>query len=99
MSAPSPKGLCPAACCREPGSYGAGVGDAAGELVFFVEDFLVVVADFFAGAVDFLVVAAVELVELVVVTDSFLLAHDDMRKPMATRAAIGQITDCFIGCG
>ena len=54
----------------------------------------------FAGAVDFfLVVAAVELVELVVVTDSFLLAHDDMKKPMATRAVMEQITDCFIGCG
>ena len=69
---------------------------------FLVEDFLVVVVDFFvAGAVDFfLVVDAVsELVVLVVVIDSFLLAHDDIKKPTATRAVMEQIRDCFIGCG
>jgi hypothetical protein len=60
------------------------------------------VVDFFvAGVVDFfLVVAAVsELVVLVVVIDSFLLAHDDIKKPTATRAVTEQIRDCFIGCG
>lgn len=67
-----------------------------------VEDFFVVVADFFvAGAVDFfLVVDAVsELLELVVVIDSFLLAQDDIKKPTATRAVMEQIRDGFIGCG
>jgi len=56
-----------------------------------VEAFFVVVVDFFvAGAVDlFLVVDAVsELVVLVVVIDSFLLAHDDIKKPTATRAVM-----------
>ena len=64
-----------------------------------VEAFFVVVVDFFvAGAVDlFLVVDAVS--ELVVVIDSFLLAHDDIKKPTATRAVMEQIRDCFIGCG
>ncbi len=69
---------------------------------FLVEDFFVVVVDFFvAGVVDlFLVVDAVsELVVLVVVIDSFLLAHDDIKKPTATRAVMEQIRDCFIGCG
>jgi hypothetical protein len=48
----------------------------------------------------FLVVDAVsELVVLVVVIDSFLLAHDDIKKPTATRAVMEQIRDCFIGCG
>jgi hypothetical protein len=69
---------------------------------FLVEAFFVVVVDFFvAGVVDlFLVVDAVaELVVLVVVIDSFLLAHDDIKKPTATRAVMEQIRDCFIGCG
>lgn len=69
---------------------------------FLVEDFFVVGVDFFvAGVVDlFLVVDAVsELVVLVVVIDSFLLAHDDIKKPTATRAVMEQIRDCFIGCG
>ena len=63
-----------------------------------VEDFFVVVVDFLvAGAfvVDFLVVAAVDDV-LVVVTDSFLLAHDVI-KPKAARTAMDVISDCFIG--
>ena len=66
-----------------------------------VEDFFVVVVDFFvAGAfvVDFLVVAAVELEVLVVVIDSFLLAHDVI-KPKAARTAMDVIRDCFISCG
>lgn len=56
-----------------------------------------VVVDFFvAGAfvVDFLVVAAVDDV-LVVVVDSFLLAHDVI-KPKAARTAMDVIRDCFI---
>jgi ribosomal protein S2 len=62
-----------------------------------VEDFLVVVVDFLAGAfvVDFLVVDAVDDV-LVVVMDSFLLAHDVI-KPKAARTAMDVISDCFIG--
>ena len=98
--------LCSAAWCREPGSYGVADGEADGDasvsVFFLVEDFFVVVVDFFvAGAVDFfLVVDAVsELLELVVVIDSFLLAHDDIKKPTATRAVMEQIRDCFIGCG
>jgi hypothetical protein len=60
---------------------------------FLVEDFFM--ADFFVtGAVDFLVVEAVE--ELVVVIDSFLLAQDDIKKPTATRAVMEQIRDCFM---
>ena len=68
---------------------------------FLVEVFFLVVVDFFvAGAVDFfLVVDAVsELLVLVVVIDSFLLAHDVI-KPAAARTAMEQISDCFIGCG
>jgi hypothetical protein len=66
-----------------------------------VEDFFLVVVDFFvAGAVDFFVVVdAVELLVLVVVIVSFLLAHDDIKNPTATRAVMEQIRDCFIGCG
>jgi hypothetical protein len=61
-----------------------------------VEDFFVVVVDFLvAGA--FLVVAAVDDV-LVVVTDSFLLAHDVI-KPKAARTATDVISDCFISDG
>jgi hypothetical protein len=57
----------------------------------------VVVVDFFvAGA--FLVVAAVELDVLVVVVDSFLLAHDVI-KPKAARTAMDVISDCFISGG
>jgi hypothetical protein len=88
---------------RKPGSYGVGAGDAAGEApasVFFLVVFLVVVAAFFVvvsffAAVSFFVVAAVELV---VVTDSFLLAHDVI-KPKAARTAMDVIRDCFISCG
>ena len=59
---------------------------------FLVEDFFVVVVGFF-------VVAAVELdVVLVVVMDSFLLAHD-VNKPTAMRAVMEQISVCFISCG
>lgn len=55
------------------------------------------VVDFFvAGVVDFFFVVSV-LAELVVVIDSFLLAHEDIKKPTATRAVIEQIRDCFIG--
>ena len=67
-----------------------------------MEDFFLVVVDFFvAGAVDFFVVvdAAVELLVLDVVIVSFLLAHDDIKNPTATRAVMEQIRDCFIGCG
>jgi hypothetical protein len=99
--------LCPAASCRKPGSYGVGAGDAAGEAAgeasasafFLVVLFLVVVADFFVvsffAAVSFFVVAAVELV---VVIDSFLLAHDVI-KPKAARTVMEVISDCFISCG
>ena len=53
------------------------------------DDVCVVVVDFFvAGAVV-----------VVVVIDSFLLAHDDIKKPTMSRAAMEQITDCFISCG
>jgi hypothetical protein len=66
-----------------------------------VEDFLVVVVDFFvAGAFvveSFFVVAAVDDV-LVVVTDSFLLAHDVI-KPKAAKTATDVISDCFISVG
>jgi hypothetical protein len=65
-----------------------------------VEDFFVVVVDFLvAGAlvVDFFVVAAVDDV-LVVVMDSFLLAHDVI-KPKAARTAMDVISDCFISGG
>jgi hypothetical protein len=61
----------------------------------------VVVVDFLvAGAfvVDFFVVAAVELDVLVVVVDSFLLAHDVI-KPKAARTAMDVISDCFISGG
>jgi hypothetical protein len=62
---------------------------------FLVDDFLVVVLDFLlAIVVDFFAGAVV-----VVVIDSFLLAHDDIKKPTATRAAMEQIRDCFIGFG
>ena len=63
---------------------------------------MVVVADFLV--VSFLVpasffVVAVELVESdVVVTDSFLLAHDAI-KPAAARTAMDVIRDFFIRCG
>lgn len=104
--------LCPAAWCRKPGSYGAGDGDAAGEAsgeasasaFFLVELFLVVVADFFVVASffapgSFLVVSAAELdVELVVVIDSFWVAHDVI-KPKTARTAMDVIRDCFISCG
>lgn len=100
--------LCSAAYGREPGSYGVADGDAAGEgdasasVFFFVEDFFVVVDFFVAGAVvvDFFLVvdAASELVVLVVVIDSFLLAHDVI-KPTAARTAMDVISDCFISCG
>ena len=64
-----------------------------------MDDFFFVVVDFLvAGAVvlDFFVAAALVLL---VVIDSVLLAHDDMSKPTVTRAAMEQISDCFIGCG
>jgi Na+/H+-dicarboxylate symporter len=61
--------------------------------------FLVVVAAFFVdvvAAASFFVVAAVELdVVLVVVIDSFLLAHDVI-KPRTARTAMDVIRDCFI---
>lgn len=82
-----------AASRRQPGSYGVGEGEAAGLVVLF----LVVVAGFFVvsffAAGSFLVVAAVELG--VVVTDSFLLAHDVI-KPKTARTAMDVISDCFI---
>jgi len=59
---------------------------------FFVVDFFVVCA----VVLDFFVVCALALV---VVIDSVLLAHDDIKQPTATRAAMEQIRDCFIGCG
>jgi hypothetical protein len=101
--------LCSAAYCREPGVYGVAAGDAAGEgdgdalvsVFFLVEDFFVVVVDFFvAGAVDFFFVvdAVSELVVLLVVIDSFLLAHDVI-KPTTARTAMEQISGCFISCG
>ena len=58
-----------------------------------VEVFFVVVALF--APVSFFVVAAVELV---VVMDSFLLAHE-VNKPTAMRAVMEQISVCFISCG
>lgn len=85
----------------QTGGYGVGAGEADGEApasVFFLVVFLVVVAAFFVvvfAAVSFFVVAAVELV---VVTDSFLLAHDVI-KPKAARTAMDVIRDCFISCG
>ena len=80
---------------REPRSYGVGDGEASVSF-FFLEDFFVV--DFFvvcAVVLDFFVVAALALL---VVIDSVLLAHDDIKTPTATRAAMEQIRDCFIGC-
>lgn len=79
-----------AAWSRDSRSYGVADGAAAGEAsvsFFLVDDFFVVV---------FLAAGAVVVV---VTIDSFLLAHDDMKKPTATRAAMEQIRDCFIGCG
>jgi hypothetical protein len=79
-----------------------GDGEAAGvapvSVFFLVVVFFVVVVDFFvAGAVvaDFFVVAAVELV---VVTDSFLLAHEVIKLATA-RTAMDVISNCFISCG
>jgi hypothetical protein len=80
------------------GGYGVGDGEAFGEEVFLVlaGAFLVVICFF---VVSFFVVAAVELdVELVVVIDSFLLAHDVI-KPNAARTAMEVISDCFISSG
>ncbi len=72
------------------------------ELFFLVEDFLVVVVDFLAPAsflvVDFLVVAALSELEVLVVIDSFLLAHDVI-KPTAARTAMDVIRDFFIRYG
>jgi hypothetical protein len=64
-----------------------------------LDDFFLVVVDFFVVAavvLDFFVVAALVLL---VVIDSVLLAHDDTNKPTAARAAMEQISDCFIGYG
>lgn len=62
-----------------------------------VAAFFVVVS--FLAPVSFFVVAAVELADvLVVVMDSFLLAHDVI-KPTTARTAMEQISDCFISCG
>ena len=64
-----------------------------------MDDFFLVVVDFLvAGAVvlDFFVLVALVLL---VVIDSVLLAHDDIKEPTATRAAMEQISDCFIGYG
>ena len=92
-----------AAWCRGSDSYGVADGDASGEasasVFFLVDDFFLVVVDFLlAGAAvdDFFVADAVVLV---VVIDSFLLAHDDIKKPTATKATMEQIRDCFIGYG
>ena len=66
-------------------------------MLFLVVDFFVV-SSFFAPA-SFLVVAAVELADvLVVVVDSLLVAHEVI-KPKAARTAMDVIRDCFIGCG
>jgi hypothetical protein len=85
------------------GSYGVAAGEADGDasvsVFFLVEVFFLVVVDFFvAGAVDFFFVvdAVSELDELLVVIDSFLLAHDAI-KAAAARTAMEQISDCFIG--
>ena len=84
---------------------GEAAGDADGEVlvsvflldVFFVVAFFVVIS--FLAPESFFVVAAVELdVELEVVMDSFLLAHDVI-KPKAARTAMDVISDCFISCG
>jgi hypothetical protein len=100
--APALTKLCSAARGRESDSYGVADGEADGAAlsVFLVEDFLVVVDFFVAGAVDFffVVVAAVELL-VVVVAASFLFAQDDIKKLTATKATTEQIRDCFIGCG
>ena len=59
---------------------------------------MVVVAAFLVvvfAAVSFFVVAAVELV---VVIDSFLFAHDVI-KPTTARTAVDVISNCFISCG
>lgn len=59
--------------------------------------FFVVIS--FLAPVPFFMVAAVELdVELLVVMDSFLSAHDVI-KPTTARTAMDVISDCFIGCG
>jgi len=71
--------------------------------VFFlvVVDFLVVVVDFFFAESSFLVdvflVAAVSELDVLVVIDSFLLAHDAI-KPAAARTAMDVIRDFFIRC-
>jgi hypothetical protein len=101
------RNVVPGGFVPQPGGYGVAAGDAAGEAAgeasasafFLVVLFLVVVADFFVVsffAGSFLVVAAVELG--VVVTDSFLLAHDVI-KPKTARTAMDVISDCFISCG
>jgi hypothetical protein len=66
------------------------------ELFFMVDDFFMLVS-FFAPA-SFFVVAAVELEVVLVVVDSFLLAHDVI-KPTTARSATDVIRDCFIRCG
>jgi hypothetical protein len=84
-----------------PGGYGVGEGDAVAS-IFFLVDFLVVVAAFFVvvvfAAASFFMVAAELDVVLVVVIDSFLLAHDVI-KPTTARTAMDVIRDCFISCG
>ena len=99
--------MCSAAWRRESGGYGGGEGEAAGEeasvSVFFLVEVFLVVDDFFVlvsffAPASFFVVAAVELDDVVVVMDSFLLAHDVI-KPTTARSAMDVIRDCFISGG
>jgi hypothetical protein len=64
-----------------------------------VEDFLVVDVVVFLAPVSFLVVdflvVAADSVDVLVVIDSFLLAHDVI-KPTAARTAMDVIRDFFI---
>lgn len=66
------------------------------EVFLVVDDFFVLVS--FFAPVSFFVVAAVELEVLLVVVDSFLLAHDVIKPTTASRA-MDVIRDCFISGG
>ena len=69
-------------------------------LVVVVSDFLVVASFLVASflVVDFFVVAAVSVFDVLVVIDSFLLAHEVI-KPTQARTATDVIRDFFIRCG
>jgi hypothetical protein len=64
--------------------------------VFLVDDFFMLMS-FFAPE-SFFIDADVELDDVLVVIDSFLLAHEVI-KPTTASSAMDVIRDCFISCG